>query len=69
MIEHNVSVYKGGTSQPAVMNLGYLMKRPLFSWVLRKETAFHSTHFNPYLPTSLRSMEQSSLSSMSLKPD
>jgi hypothetical protein len=61
MIEHGVSIYKGGTSQPAVMNLGSLMKRPLFSWVLRKKTAFHSTHFSPYLPASLRSMEESSL--------
>ena len=50
MIERDVKVYKGGTAQPAVMGLGKLMERPLFSWVLRKKTAFTPSHFSPYLP-------------------
>ena len=50
MIERNVKVYKGGTAQPAVLGLGKLMDRPLFSWVLRKNTAFDPAHFALYLP-------------------
>lgn len=50
MIEQSVRVYKGGTAQPAVMGLGRLMERPLFSWVLRKHTAFSPEHFKLYLP-------------------
>ena len=50
MIERDVKVYKGGTAQPAVMGLGKLMERPLFSWVLRKNTAFPPAHFSAYLP-------------------
>ena len=61
MVENNVSVYKGGTSQPAVMGLGSMMKRPLFSWVLRKQASFHSTHFAPYLPSNLHIIEKMSL--------
>ena len=50
MIERGVDVYKGGTAQPAVMGLGKLMERPVFSWVLRKRTAFTPEHFSLYLP-------------------
>ena len=50
MIEQGIEIYKGGTAQPAVMGLGIVMKRPLFSWVLRKNTAFLPEHFGLYLP-------------------
>ena len=50
MIERGVEVYKGGTAQPAVMGLGKLMERPVFSWVLRKRAAFTPDHFSLYLP-------------------
>ena len=53
MIERGVEVYKGGTAQPAVMGLGKQMERPLFSWVLRKHTAFAPDHFSQYLPENL----------------
>lgn len=62
MIERGVHVYKGGTAQPAVMGLGLLMERPVFSWVLRKNTAFGAEHFSPYLPE-----EQSAISLKSLR--
>lgn len=52
MIERGVEVYKGGTAQPAVMGLGKLMGRPVFSWVMRKHTAFTPDHFSLYLPES-----------------
>jgi hypothetical protein len=50
MIDRGVHVYKGGTSQLAVMGLGVLMERPVFSWVLRKNTSFPPSHFSLYLP-------------------
>lgn len=59
MILRDIKVYKGGTSQPAVMALGARMNRPLFSWVLRKEAAFSPSHFNPYLPVKFRELEES----------
>lgn len=59
MIERGVSVYKGGTAQPAVMGLGVLMKRPLFSWVLRRHTAFTPDHFSLYLPDDLTPFHRS----------
>ena len=57
MIDRKVNVYRGGTSQPAVMWLGHLMNRPLFSWVLRRRARFLPSHFGPYLPPSLRAVE------------
>jgi hypothetical protein len=57
MCELGVKVYKGGTSQPAVMALGRVMERPLFSWVLRKRAPFPVGHFAPYLPPHLKSLE------------
>lgn len=53
MILQGIQVYKGGTSQPAVMGLGRLMQRPLFSWILRKNAVFDPSHFDLYLPDSL----------------
>ena len=50
MIIQGVQIYKGGTSQPAVMGLGRLMQRPLFSWILRKNAVFDPSHFALYLP-------------------
>jgi hypothetical protein len=60
MLQAGVQVYKGGTSQPAVMALGRVMGRPLFSWVLRRRAALPARHFSPYLPPHLRALERSS---------
>lgn len=57
MVSLGIKVYKGGTSQPAVMALGKVMGRPLFSWVLRRQARFPVGHFLPYLPPHLRSLE------------
>ncbi len=53
MVKRNISVFKGGTSQIAVMTLGKTMNRPLFAWVIRKKTHFPYHHFQPYLPSSI----------------
>ncbi len=58
MIEAGVQVYKGGTSQPAVMALGRVMGRPLFSWVLRRRAALPARNFSPYLPPHIRALER-----------
>lgn len=57
MVELELKVFKGGTSQPAVMALGKVMERPLFSWVLRKRAPFPVGHFAPYLPPHLKALE------------
>jgi hypothetical protein len=59
MITQGVTLYKGGTSQPAVMGLGKIMNRPLFSWVLRKNAAFTPSQFKFYLPAKLTELEPS----------
>jgi hypothetical protein len=53
MVHRKIEVFKGGTSQIAVMTLGKAMKRPLFAWVVRRKTYFPYYHFQPYLPNSL----------------
>jgi|GEM_PF-1638691 len=65
MVELNLKVFKGGTSQPAVMALGRVMERPLFSWVLRKVAPFPVGHFAPYLPPHLKALEGGSLTQWS----
>ena len=62
MIDRGVRVYKGGTAQPAVMGLGILMERPVFSWVLRRHTAFSPNHFSLYLPEKSVAMNINTLS-------
>lgn len=57
MVNLDLKVFKGGTSQPAVMALGKVMERPLFSWVLRKQALFPVGHFTPYLPPHLKALE------------
>ncbi|MCB9597836.1 MAG: hypothetical protein H6719_34280 [Sandaracinaceae bacterium] len=50
MREQGAVIFKGGTSQPAVMKLGREMKRTLQGVNLRRGAPFDEAHFAPYLP-------------------
>lgn len=49
LIEADVELFKGGTSQPPVMRMGRLMKRPLHGIALRGGATLPRSHFDPYL--------------------
>ena len=50
MAEHHVEIFKGGTSQPAVLALSHEMGRVLQAVLLRRGAhAFGHAHFAPYL--------------------
>jgi len=49
-VRAGVDVFKGGTSQPAVMSLGRLMGRTLRAVALRRNAAFEPRHFASWLP-------------------
>lgn len=49
-VERGARAMKGGTSQPPVIHLAALMKRPLHALVLRRNARTPESHFAPYLP-------------------
>jgi GNAT superfamily N-acetyltransferase len=48
MIERGARIFRGGTSQPAVIRIGAEMGRPLQAFVMRRRTFFGDAHFAPY---------------------
>ncbi len=49
LVQSGALMFKGGTSQPPVMHLGRLMKRPLHGIHLRAGAPLPRDHFAPYL--------------------
>jgi predicted N-acetyltransferase YhbS len=54
LVERGAERIKGGTSQPGVLALGRVMRRPWHAFNLRREVAFGPEHFLRFAPDAIR---------------